>query len=101
MWHQRCATIEKIDMANDREMEQQRQPGTGSAENTGKDRKEQFNELSELSLEERMAIADQIGVPVRDVSDAAATGAMSGRDDAAGGSNDGMENESTGEETER
>jgi hypothetical protein len=87
-------------MANEREYNQP-QEGTGSAENTGRDRKEQFNELSELSLEERMNVADQIGVPVEQVSDAAATGAMSGRDDAAGGSGDDMENESTGEETDR
>jgi hypothetical protein len=86
-------------MANDREIQQQK--GTGSAENLGRERQEQFNELSELSLEERMAVADQIGVPVQNVGDAAATGAMSGRDDAAGAPDDGMEEESSGEETDR
>jgi len=87
-------------MANDSNNPQQQQ-GTGSAENQNRDRQEQFNELSELSLEERMAVADQIGVPVNSVSDAAALGTASGRDDTAGGSNDRMEEESTGEETER
>ncbi|HEY0039904.1 MAG TPA: hypothetical protein VGB71_04525 [Flavisolibacter sp.] len=88
-------------MTNDRENNPQQQPGTGSAENLDRDRKEQFNELSELSLEERMAVADQIGVPVDSVIDIASTGAMSGRDDAAGGSNDQMEEQSTGQETDR
>ena len=88
-------------MANDNENVPQQQQGTGSAENVGSDRKEQFNELSELSLEERIAVADQIGIPVENVSDAAALGAMSGRDDLAGGPNDGMDEESTGDETDR
>ena len=88
-------------MANDRENNPQQQPGTGSAENLGHDRVDQFNELSELSLEERMNVADQIGVPVQNVSDAAALGTASGRDDASGGSGDRMEEQSTGEETDR
>lgn len=88
-------------MANDREKAPQQQEGSGSAENFGQERQEQFNELSELSLEERMSVADQIGVPVNNVSDAVALGTASGRDDAAGGSNDRMENESTGEATDR
>jgi hypothetical protein len=88
-------------MADNSEKAQQHQPGSGRAENTGRNRKGQFNELSELSLEERIAVADQIGVPLEDVRDAAATGAMSGRDDALGGSNDGMEEETTGGETDR
>ena len=88
-------------MATDREKTQQDQQGTGSAENLGMNRREQFNQFSEISLEERIAVADQIGVPVESETYAAATGAMSGRDDAAGGSNDDMEEESTGEETDR
>jgi hypothetical protein len=88
-------------MANDRDYNPQQHEQTGGAESQGRDRKDQFNELSELSLEERMAVADQIGVPVESVSDAASLGTMSGRDDLAGGSNDRMEEESTGEETDR
>ena len=88
-------------MANDRDERQQGQPGTGSAENTGRERDHQFNEMTELSLEERMNVADQIGVPVESVSDASETGAMSGRDDAAGGSGDRMEEQSTGQTTDR
>lgn len=85
---------------NDRN-DQTQQQGSGSAEQQGIDRQAQFNELSELSLEERMAVADKIGLPVQDVTDAFVTGTMSGRDDAAGAPNDGMEDESTGRETER
>lgn len=88
-------------MANDRGNDGQVQRGTGGAESQGRDRNEQFNELSSLSLEERMNVADQIGVPAESVGDAASTGAASGRDDLAGGSGDRMERESTGEETER
>lgn len=87
-------------MANDSNNRQAQQE-TGRAENRGRDRQESFNELSELSLEERIAVANQIGVPAQSVSDAADTGAMSGRDDATGSSNDRMEEESTGEETGR
>lgn len=71
-------------MQNDKDNNPNRQQETSSTENAGENSKEQFNELSELSLEERMNVADRIGVPVRDVSDAAATGVLSGRDDVAG-----------------
>ena len=50
-------------------------------ENNGEDRIEQFNELSELSLEERMNVADQIGVPVRNESNTVEIGTLSGSDD--------------------
>jgi hypothetical protein len=86
-------------MAIDKESNQQ--TGTGSPENLDRDRNERLNELSELSLEERMAVADRIGIPVENVSEAAATGTMSGRDDAAEGSTDEMEDESASEETDR
>lgn len=76
-------------MAFDRENSGQPQRGTDSSENLGRERKEQFNELSELSLEERMNVADKIGIPVENVSG------------IAGGSDDRMEEESTGEEIDR
>ena len=88
-------------MANDRENNLQGQPVTGGAENTGSDRIEQFNELSELSLEERMNVADQIGVPVENLGEAAALGTISGRDDAAGSADAGTEEQSTSEELDR
>jgi hypothetical protein len=71
-------------MTNDREMPQQQQPGRESEENFEHDRVEQFNELSELSLEERMNVADQMGIPVHDAGEAAATGRASAGDTAAG-----------------
>ena len=75
-------------MANDRENIQQQE---GTAENMGRERTEQFNELSELSLEERMAVADQIGVPVQNMREAVATGTVSSDDDAAEDLNNEME----------
>ena len=77
------------------------QEGTGSAENTGRERTEQMNELTELSLEERMNVADQIGVPPEQVADVSDTGMLSGRDNVSGGSGDRMEEQSTGNETDR
>ena len=72
-----------IFMTNDREHNQPRRPATGNEENPGHGHKEQFNELSELSLEERMAVADKIGIPAENEGDAVVTGTTSGRDDAA------------------
>ena len=88
-------------MTDQRDKFQEGQQQSGSAENTGREREQQFNEMTELSLEERMAVADKIGVPVRDVADASQTGAGSGRDDAAGGSGDEMEEQDTGQPTDR
>ncbi|HYO23053.1 MAG TPA: hypothetical protein VER36_11660 [Flavisolibacter sp.] len=88
-------------MANERESDYQPQQGTGSAENTDRDRTEQMNELTELSLEERMSVADKIGVPPEQVADVRDTGMLSGRDDLSGGSGDRMEDQNTGEETDR
>ena len=88
-------------MTNDRENSQQSQPQSESAEKTGSGRNKQFNELSELSLEERMAVADRIGLPVEDIDDDATTGAMTGRDDTAREPNGRTEEASTGEETAR
>lgn len=68
-------------MENERGMAQQQQPGANSGNKFENTTKEQFNELSELSLEARMAVADQIGVPVNNLGDAAALGTMQNRDD--------------------
>jgi hypothetical protein len=86
-------------MANDRDINQHGQvsPDTGNA---GRERTEQFNELSELSLEERMAVADQIGVPVQDAGEAAAMGTISGGEEGSGTSYE-IEEESMDEETDR
>jgi hypothetical protein len=85
-------------MANDRDINQHGQVSPDSG-NAARDRTEQFNELSELSLEERMAVADQIGVPVQNAGEAAAMDTISGDE---GGSETGyvIEEESMDEETD-
>ena len=62
---------------------------------------DQFNELSELSLEERMAVADRMGIPVYNEPDAAAKGTGSGNNDSQGGANERMDTGSTDEERDR
>lgn len=88
-------------MANDKEYNQHEEPGAGRAESTERGQKEQFNELSELSLEERMAVADQIGIPVNNLGDAVATGAMRDRDETADEQDSFIEEENTSDKTER
>ena len=78
---------------NDRDKAQKPQPDTGSTENQNLERTEQFNELSELSLEERMNVADQIGVPRNNMEDAVASGTIRGYDESETGRNDEIEEE--------
>lgn len=79
---------------------QQAQSGTGSAEQTGRDRLEQQQNLQ--PDEDRKAdIANQIGEHPNAVSSIGETGGLSGRDDASGGSGDRMENESTNAPTDQ
>ena len=77
------------------------QPGTGIGDNDDRDRTEQFNELSETSLEERMAVADRLGIPAGSVGEAAATGTISGTDNAGEGPDDGQEAGPAGDEMNR
>ncbi|RPD51305.1 hypothetical protein [Paracnuella aquatica] len=67
--------------------------GIGSAENTGRDRSEQ---RANLRGKDKAQKGD--ATPTGNLRD---TGALSGRDDASGGSGDGMENTSSNEPTER
>jgi hypothetical protein len=90
-----------IFMTNGSEHNQPRQPATGNEENPGHGHKEPFNELSELSLEERMAVADKIGIPVENEEDAAPAGTTSGRDDAASEMSDRTAKENETEEPNR
>jgi len=76
------------------------QPGAEHTDNRAHERTEQFNELSELSLEERMNVADQLGVPIDNMNDAVATGTMQDNDETPA-SNNPMDEESTSEETDR
>jgi hypothetical protein len=88
-------------MENKQNNGQQSQPGTGSAENTGRDREEQMHKKTDLSENERKDIASEIGEDPDKIASIRDTGAMSGRDDASGGTADRMEQQSTGEATDR
>jgi hypothetical protein len=80
---------------------QRAQQGSGSAENTGRSREEQKNRTSVLTQEERNDIANQVQLQPEDIADLQQTGALSGRDDAAGSSGDRMEATNSNEPTER
>jgi len=77
------------------------QQGSGSAENQGQDRSSQKNDKAVLSDEERKNLAAQMGEGPNAVIGLKDLGALSGRDDAAGGSGDRMEDNSTGNATDR
>ena len=85
----------------EKEQLQQGQQGSGSAESLGKDRKDQWNESADMTEQDKEAIAAEIGVDKDEVADIKSLGGLSGRDDNAGGSGDGMENQSTGQATDR
>ena len=88
-------------MKTSKEQFQSAQQGTGSAENRGEDRSQQTNQNTDLSKQERTDIAAQMGKGPNPVTSIKEMGGMSGRDDAAGGSGDRMEEQSTGERTEK
>jgi hypothetical protein len=81
--------------------EQNTQPGTGSAGNRGGSREEQVNPNTDMDNGQRQDIAAQGGLGRQNLTDLGEMGQLSGRDDLAGGDNDGMSEQSTGEETER
>jgi hypothetical protein len=70
----------------------QSKSGTGSAEQTGRDRTEQRQEQQDVDQQKRQDVASQIGESASDITSAKELGQMSG-------SGDGMENENTGERT--
>jgi hypothetical protein len=76
----------------------QNQQGSGSAENTGRDRQEQVNRSSEQSKQQ---VSSEAGIPRRDISSIEELGQRSGRDDYSGGTGEGMEGQSTGQPTDR
>jgi hypothetical protein len=87
-------------MEQDNQKFQQSQQGSGSAEQTGGNRKAQHHPMTDLSWQEKKEIGKEAGTPapVTSIKD---MGGMSGRDDASGGSGDDMENESSGESTDK
>lgn len=74
---------------------------SGSAEQTGRSREEQKNQLFNLDEDTKNKIAQDTGIDKKDITDLQSLGAASGRDDYAGGSGDGMSDVSTGEATDR
>jgi hypothetical protein len=90
-------------MANDnnKEDQQRSQQGSGSAENIGESRDAQKARNTVVGIDERKDIADQTGLKPEDIIDLQDTGALSGRDDAAGGSGDEMTGTSSGDATEK
>jgi hypothetical protein len=84
-------------MTNDRDNTQQPYPDAEREENNSSARLEQFNELSELSLEERIAVADRIGIPVNDIREAVALGTMQNRDESTEGLDRTIEDENNRE----
>jgi hypothetical protein len=79
----------------------QSQQGSGSAENTGRDRQEQLHRNKDLSGHDKQNIANEIGEKPADVSSLRETGQLSGRDDSSGGTGDQMESQNTGQATDR
>jgi hypothetical protein len=80
---------------------QRSQQGTGSAENTGREREEQKNRTVDVNKQQGQQIAGEMGKGPNQLRDIRHMGGMSGRDDYAGGDNDGMSNENSNEPTER
>jgi hypothetical protein len=76
------------------------QEGTGSAENTGRDRSEQLNTTRELSQDQKNAISSEAGenTPIADIRD---LGQLSGSDALAGGSDNVMDDQQQAEDTDR
>lgn len=79
----------------------QSQPGSGSAENKNESRTEQLNRRMDDTTEDKEEVAHQIGEATSHIAGLKDMGSMSGRDDAAGTSGDGMEDEHTGKRTDR
>ena len=77
------------------------QQGSGSAENKDQSRSEQLNRHIDDTNKDKKDIAQEIGEATQSVVGLKDLGGMSGRDDAAGGSGDRMEEENTGRRTDR
>jgi hypothetical protein len=88
-------------MDTKKEQVQQAGGGSGSAEQTGRDREEQRLPTTETPEERRQNIASQIGESESRVSSINELGGLSGRDDSSGGSGDRMEEQNSGDATDR
>ena len=76
------------------------QEGSGSAENQGRSRQDQLSQ-SWNEPENQQELRDALGNDADRLGSLKDTGALSGRDDAAGGSGDRMEDQHTGQGTDR
>jgi hypothetical protein len=77
--------------------ENKQQQGTGSAENTGRNREEQVNQ----SMGGQQDISSAPGLSKQNTTTIEELGQRSGRDDYAGGFGDGMDDQDTGQGTDR
>lgn len=75
--------------------------GSGSSENTGRDREAQKNTATDLNEQDKKDMAREAGLGRDRIADIEDLGGLSGRDDYAGGNKDGMSENSTNEGTDR
>lgn len=75
--------------------------GTGSAEQTGRNRSDQQQRGMDLNKQDTKDIAQQAGVGRKQIATQKDLGAQSGRDDYAGGSDNVMDDQDTGQQTDR
>ena len=75
--------------------------GGGGAENMGATREDQKSQHTQVRNQNKQDIAEQTGLDPNAIQSVQETGALSGRDDAAGGSGDEMTGTSSNEGTER
>jgi hypothetical protein len=88
-----------MDMDNNSNRHQQ--GGTGSAEQTGRDRTDQQSQKTHISPDEKQDIASAIGEDSSRISTIEELGGLSGRDDSSGGTGDHMEQQSSNDPTDR
>jgi hypothetical protein len=83
------------------ENSKQVQQGTGSTENTDRDRNEQKQPLTNVSNQQKKTIGEDIDEGNHDIADLGELGMRGGREDYSGGFGDGMKDENTDERTKR
>jgi hypothetical protein len=86
-------------MQDKKEEYQEGRQGSGSAENKGEPRSDQ--QLNDQPGSQKQQISEAIGEDARRVSTIGELGGRSGRDDQSGGSGDAMEDQNTGQATEK
>lgn len=84
----------------EKEQLQESQQGSGAAEALGKERPAEWNNSADISEQDKAGIAAEVGEDKDRIVDVKDLGGLSGADDNAGGSGDGMEKQSTGQPTD-